>query len=213
MPDAASKSPAAAPRVRSAFVGVSWAKQRSRWAASIKHDGKDHHQGLLDDEQEAARAYDKAARRLRPNGQAHGGRSGVRWYRLNFPTVTEVAYGTKQGMPEPRTADRKSAAAAKAAAQGFRSSFVGVTWNKQNSRWKASIQFSDGTKNLGLFNDEQEAARAFDDAARRLRAKGEAHGVLSGKRWKRLNFPTAGETALGRDAGMPPKDSKKRKLK
>ena len=52
------------------------------------------------DEQEAARAYmyDKAARRLRPTGQAHGGRPGARWYRLNFPTVKEVAYGTKQGL-------------------------------------------------------------------------------------------------------------------
>ena len=40
-----------------AFVGVTWARQRGRWMARIRHDdGTDHHLGYFDDDQEAARA-------------------------------------------------------------------------------------------------------------------------------------------------------------
>lgn len=56
------------------FVGVSWNKKRRKWRAQSKHDGKRQHLGHFNDEQEAARAVDTAARRLRGE-DAHGGRA------------------------------------------------------------------------------------------------------------------------------------------
>ena len=89
----------------------------------------------FDDEQDAARAFDGAARRLRPKGKVHSGRSGSTWQRLNFPTAREQAYmyAVQQGLP---IAADTSARETKAAAQGFASAFVGVTWAKRQGRWK-----------------------------------------------------------------------------
>ena len=83
----------------SEFVGVSWQKGNHKWTACIKHGGKRQHLGTFDDEQEAARAYDTAARRLRGEG-AHGGHGGYgrsRWFQLNFPIETEVRRAKEKG--------------------------------------------------------------------------------------------------------------------
>ena len=68
-------------------------------------------------------------------------------------------------------------------------------------RWSAGIQsgkcaFQSGKRtrrNLGSFDDEEEAARAFDAAAREIRGE-QAHGGGPGLRY-RLNFPTAADEA------------------
>ena len=122
-------------RGSSAFVGVHWNMRSGRWQAGIQqHDGSKHHLGCFDDEQEAARAFDDAARRLRSKGMAHGGRSGSHWQRLNFPTAAETAFAKREGMPTVGSAAEKFAVTARAA-QGFVSAFVGVHWNKQSRRW------------------------------------------------------------------------------
>ena len=45
----------------SQFRGVTWDKNKKRWQARIQVDGKGKHLGRYDEEEEAARAYNKAA--------------------------------------------------------------------------------------------------------------------------------------------------------
>jgi hypothetical protein len=63
-------------KTSSKYGGVSWVKRRHKWNAQITLDGKSHHIGSFaaEEEEEAARAYDKAAR-------AHHGEKA----HLNFP--------------------------------------------------------------------------------------------------------------------------------
>ena len=74
----------------SQFAGVSWVKNERKWLAQPVYQGEKHFLGTFSEEEEAARAFDVAARRLRGD-QAHGGGSsrGPKW-RLNFPTPHEA---------------------------------------------------------------------------------------------------------------------------
>ena len=62
----------------SKYLGVSWNRARGRWRAQIKRDRKLHFLGYHDLEEDAARAYDAAAREMHPGG------------RLNFPLTTDL---------------------------------------------------------------------------------------------------------------------------
>ena len=79
------------------FQGVRWNKSARKWEVALYHDGQRHYLGRFaeDKEEDAARAYDTAARNLRGTN-AHGGRDkggGLRWW-LNYPTPAEVASAT-----------------------------------------------------------------------------------------------------------------------
>jgi hypothetical protein len=63
------------------------------------YKGKYHHLGLFNEDEAAARAFDEAARWLRPKGKAHGGRAGSNWHRPNSPTIAETAFAEGEGMP------------------------------------------------------------------------------------------------------------------
>lgn len=58
------------------------------------------------------------------------------------------------------------------------SQYLGVAYDRRRNKWTAYIKKNGRQKNLGLFNDETEAARAHDTAARHL------HGPYA-----HLNFP------------------------
>ena len=46
------------------------------------------------------------------------------------------------------------------------SKYLGVNWDKQNSKWYAQIRIAGKVKYLGYFTDEIDAALAYDKAAR-----------------------------------------------
>lgn len=48
------------------------------------------------------------------------------------------------------------------------SRFKGVTWNKKNSKWVAQIHTPPRSRYIGLFEDETEAAKAYDRVALEL---------------------------------------------
>ncbi len=50
-------------RGRSLYKGVSWARRQRKWMATICYDGRNHHIGYYDQEDAAARAYDREARK------------------------------------------------------------------------------------------------------------------------------------------------------
>ena len=65
-------------------------------------------------------------------------------------------------MPNSRTAEGKSAAEARAAARGLKSTFVGVTWKQSSSWWRRNAIMHNGANHrIGRFDDEQEAAWAY----------------------------------------------------
>eukprot|EP01045_Picozoa_sp_COSAG04_P029776 COSAG04_NODE_4980_length_1794_cov_1.762242_1_plen_317_part_10 len=107
-----------------------------------------------------------------------------------------------EGEDEPSEPPRKRPRVAEAALAQRRqpsSRYVGVGWAKQNYRWTAYIQHEGRQQHLGVFAEEEAAARAYDAGARRLRGD-EAHGgrAASGHAW-RLNFPTQAEAAAVSD--------------
>lgn len=64
------------------------------------------------------------------------------------------------------------------------SAYIGVSWSSKASRWQAHIKLQNGkAKNLGTFDNEIDAARAYDAIAAAERGQ-----------FARLNFPAAAES-------------------
>jgi hypothetical protein len=128
---------------QSGFKGVHWHSPVGKWVARIQIDGKRVNVGFFAQADEAARAYDQAARIL------HGEFANV-----NFPYEPSGDY-----LPANWQSDL-----ARSNTSGYR----GVSWDKTNGRWEAKIGYQNKTYHLGRFDSAIEAARAYDAAAKEL---------------------------------------------
>lgn len=66
-----------------------------------------------------------------------------------------------------RPAGQKQNQANQRATLGFTSSYKGVSWDKVNKKWRADIKINWKRYNLGRFILEEDAAQAYDAAARK----------------------------------------------
>jgi hypothetical protein len=126
---------------------VCWIKAKQKWHVTLQWGGKKHHLGFFDDELEAAKQYDTAARE-------HLGVRAV----LNFPPAGSQNSGGRGS-----------------------STYRGVSWDKQKNKWRAQVQSAGKVHYIGHFDEELKAAKAYDQAAGKLRG---ANAVL--------NFPVSG---------------------
>eukprot|EP01045_Picozoa_sp_COSAG04_P006020 COSAG04_NODE_289_length_17842_cov_141.473483_12_plen_248_part_00 len=104
-------------------------------------------------------------------------------------------------MPEPAAEDAEAIASAneflvaqRRAAGEASSQYYGVHWNGRVRKWRAQLQHKGKTTDLLKSDSEEEAARAFDAAARRVRRPAST-----------LNFPTAAELPGQDEPAEPPK--------
>ena len=146
----------------SRFWGVTWDRRRKKWQARYTDaDGKDHHVGYFDDEEEAARAHDQAIRdaglegRRRMNAVDATGALVPREFTIRCDRSAVVA-------PDPSRAPTAPT-----------SKFWGVSWAKRWRRWQAKYTDANGKqRQIGYFDTQEAAAHAVNAAIRRAGLEG-----------------------------------------
>ena len=143
----------------SKFWGVHWDRRDKKWQARYTDaDGKRRCVGRFDDEEEAARARDRAVRDAGLEGQ----------HRMNAVDATGAL------VPRTRGSDRPVVAPDPARAPtAVSSKFWGVSWAKKERRWQARYTDANGKRrHIGHFDTQEQAAHAVNAAIRRAGLEG-----------------------------------------
>ena len=159
----------------SRFWGVTWDRRKKKWLARyMDANGKQRHIGSFDDEEEAARAVNKAI--------SDAGLQGRR--RTNAVDATGAL------VPRERTFRGSGDRSAVVAPDPERdptaptSKYWGVTWCKRWRRWKTEYRDADGKgRFIGYFDTQEAAAHAVNAAIRRagLEGKRRTNPVVDGQ--------------------------------
>jgi hypothetical protein len=160
--------------------GVSREKKTGRWRSQITIDNK--FLGMFDEEEEAARAYDRMSIWCKIHGKTKEG-----GYKLNFDRSDyageEAALTAVDTMETMVKEIREVVARAGGVAASVSSRFRGVSLEKKTGRWESRTTINNKQTYLGMFDEEEEAARAYD----RMSIWCKIHGKTK-KRAHKLNF-------------------------
>lgn len=130
----------------SRFKGVHWVTKRRLWKATITVDKVRITLGFFVSDVDAALAYNAAAT------QHHG-----EYARLNIIPDDEP-FHYRQAVVRESTSK-------------YRSKYRGVHYLPSSNRWRAQIKVAYKTISLGFFDTGEEAARAYDTAAKLYRGE------------------------------------------
>ncbi|KAK9909362.1 hypothetical protein WJX75_001049 [Coccomyxa subellipsoidea] len=166
----------------SRFMGVGSSNRKNQWQARILVHGKVTHLGYYETEEEAARVYDRVSISL------HGPHA-----QTNYPAVEYEGQdcGEFQGLARE---ELQRALGVKPMDKS--SQYRGVS--KKKGKWEAKVMVNRKWAYRELFDSEEEAARAYDDAVWRLKPK-EAKSYINFKeRYSAERMRTAGKPRQSR---------------
>lgn len=123
-------------------------------------------------------AGEPAFQQLNKNGYLYGTIDGAKL--LSHRTAMAMSLGywptetvdhingnrTDNRLSNLRLATRQEQARNTSSAKSGTSNFLGVSWRANRNKWRAVIFIDGRQKSLGAFDVEEDAARAYDDAAR-----------------------------------------------
>ena len=159
----------------SRFWGVYWHEETKKWRAQYRDaDGKKRTIGCFNDEEEAARAVNKAIR--------DAGLEGRR--RMNAADATGALVPKAPGSHNRRDDSPSSLRTRRVRRRRHRPSSGACRGNKESRRWEAGYRDANGKKrNLGYFDTQEDAAHAVNAAIRRagLEGKRRTNPVVDGQ--------------------------------
>ena len=127
-----------------------------------------------------SRTFYAATNVLKPDGS----RTNVMMHRLLLPEAKEIDHANFNGLDNRREnlrpATRSQQNAHMRKREGTSSKFIGVCWREDRHKFTANISINKKCIHLGLFDSEIEAAKRYDEAAKKH------HGEFAV-----LNFPAS----------------------
>ena len=144
--------------------GVSWHESKKSFRVQITIEGRLKTIGSYPTWEGACLAHDRKARELHNEAI--------------FNTGTKTTFTLAEFNERMEGCGGQILTVGEIAATKKTSKYVGVSWYTRTSKWKAAYRLNDAKHFIGLYDDEDEAADAYDDVMQSLQDESEASNKL-----------------------------------